>query len=715
MSDGWIGPQSAEGTNWVDLEPSYLFSGYDLTPITKLSHALQGETKESELSLVPFLGPSKPCGPDPEGWYDSSDAPPEADVFFPVEQPQLHKRLASLSSSLLRETYQSHTPFDALFHRRLAVLRRVYLTVLAAAEQLQADLHAKRTGLNFVQVSPDLLRRQLNYVPKVPHNTAPPGKAPSSLLTVNPSGCPDPVLMGYHRPYGPPDWNRSPTSTLALGLAPLSALGFGLETFLELLALGCAGSVALSERALQSFEELFEALPLFAFSERYSEVAPPLSFPFALPYPVPGIGGSALSLLPHLKSFLLDLWQKFQVNKMHTSAERVLMLLTYLAVRRGLLRDILEVVCLLTGSSVAETGYNSMQKYQLKCGLLLGQLQEVQPIPLLSLPYFLPHADGLRLPDYKAGAEFSSTRVPQPCCVAAAGRHVYVATPLHGLVKVAAVGRLAIVHSNPDFKAQLRGQSCASLCWCASLGLLAFTASGLLARDGGKGGVATLLLVQPDTLAVAHRLLLDLGPIATAHTGSSTTSPDGAAPRDAILQCKVTSDGTDVFLICTHQPQRGVPAPAGRRGFVSLSLIDLSEALTRLPLTPSTSAVVPIVRRTVVLAIPRLPRPGYVPRRQGIHFYKDHTIELSAYAAQIRRLAAPSASTAAAATAPATMPPGGPRTAPAPTNPPSAHGGPPRRSSLSQQPPPPLARSAFPPDQRSPVGPPDVPPSPPAQ
>lgn len=260
-----------------------------------------------------------------------------------------------------------------------------------------------------------------------------------------------------------------PTSTLALGLAPLSALGFGLETFLELLALGCAGSVALSERALQSFEELFEALPLFAFSERYSEVAPPLSFPFALPYPVPGIGGSALSLrrctvfhvfvepsllplvavgigtlregekrtvhfwktflgkvgkqflhpppnttaikttagcssnfqkytlkrdpwmfahlcthpvqcgyftgqatemsqygsneampanlkllvqavtaiisqritikrdlpvLPHLKSFLLDLWQKFQVNKMHTSAERVLMLLTYLAVRR---------------------------------------------------------------------------------------------------------------------------------------------------------------------------------------------------------------------------------------------------------------------------------------------------------------------------------------------------------------------------------------------
>ncbi len=51
----------------------------------------------------------------------------------------------------------------------------------------------------------------------------------------------------------------------------------------------------------------------------------------------------------HLKQFLLSRWQELSASGAHTSAERVLQLAVYLAVRRGLLREVLEVVGLLFG------------------------------------------------------------------------------------------------------------------------------------------------------------------------------------------------------------------------------------------------------------------------------------------------------------------------------------------------------------------------------
>ena len=177
---------------------------------------------------------------------------------------------------------------------------------------------AKKNGLTFLDTPPALLRRQLNSVPQTQHVAHQQQRPQQPLPALHACGMADAALTGYFNPHRAPEHNHFPAPTAAtpaaapaaaqaspatalassaFGLAPLASLGFGMGIFFDLLSHYCEGHAPLSAQILDSLESLFSGLPLFAFSEVHAEASPPLSFPFALPYPVSGVEDEGSSLL----------------------------------------------------------------------------------------------------------------------------------------------------------------------------------------------------------------------------------------------------------------------------------------------------------------------------------------------------------------------------------------------------------------------------------
>ena len=174
-----------------------------------------------------------------------------------------------------------------------------------------------------------------------------------------------------------------------------------------------------------------------------------------------------------------------------------------------------------------------------------------------------------------------------------------------------------------------------------------------------------------------------------------------ATAAETIIQCKIMSDGTNLYLICTHQRETPYTGPAGllKRRFVSVSTLDPSS----LPASPEQEApaaglaphpnrpVRPRLRHSVVLSLPSAtpPASGAVRQRRGIHFYKDLVIEMSqGWAGSARQIPAPP---------PAPMP----SPAPAPSQPPAPTSGPAPASRGPERPQPSGAPQAPQPPQQS--------------